>query len=190
MAEISYIKREWVNNETKLNADNMNHIENGIEAVTNAVNNIKLDNYLPLTGGTISGVLTVDSDNNNGVVISNSGIMFNPGSVNVVYLQKASCESLSNRAYIHQYKLIKGSNVLIVQRGSPDGQLINNLINIPVTDGQIGYFYNGTTTEPVLVKKLYDSQYGIPTAIQCLNFAEQVLTTFEYDQTTFTGIII
>ena len=33
MAEISYIRREWVNNKTKLNAANMNHIENGIEAI-------------------------------------------------------------------------------------------------------------------------------------------------------------
>ena len=189
MAEISYTKTNWVNNVTKLNADNMNHIENGIEAVTNAINDIKLDNYLPLTGGTISGDLTVDSDNN-GVVISNSGIMFSPGSSEVVYLRKSSCESLSDRAYIHQYKLIKGPNILIVQHGSDTDQLTNNPIGVHATDGQIGYFYNGTTTEPVLVKKLYDSQYGIPTGIQCLNFAEQVVTTFEYDQTTVTDILI
>ncbi len=188
MAEISYIKREWVNNETKLNADNMNHIENGIEAVTNAVNNIKLDNYLPLTGGTISGALTVDSNNNNGVYIGNSGIMFNPGPFDAIYLPKASCKSLSNHAYIHQYKLIKGSNVLIIQDGSSYDRPIDNPLGINVTDGQIGYFYNGTTTEPVLVKILYDS--GRPTGIQCLNFAEQVVTTFEYDQTTVTDIII
>lgn len=35
MAEILYTKTNWVNNVTKLNADNMNHIEDGIEtAVT------------------------------------------------------------------------------------------------------------------------------------------------------------
>ena len=33
MEETSYIKTVWVNNVTKLNADNMNHIENGIEAI-------------------------------------------------------------------------------------------------------------------------------------------------------------
>ena len=33
MAEISYTKINWVNNVTKLNADNMNHIEDGIEAL-------------------------------------------------------------------------------------------------------------------------------------------------------------
>ena len=33
MAEISYTKTVWVNNVTKLNADNMNHIENGIETI-------------------------------------------------------------------------------------------------------------------------------------------------------------
>lgn len=187
---IEYNKTNWVNNKTPLNRDNMNHIENGIEAVTNAVNDIKLDNYLPLTGGTISGDLTVDSNNNNGVNISNSGIMFSPGSIEVVYLRKSSCESLSNSAYIHQYKLIKGPNILIVQHGSDNDQLTNNPIGVHATDGQIGYLYNGTTTEPVLVKRLYDPQYGIPTAIQCLNFAEQVLTTFEYEQTTVTDIII
>ena len=190
MAEISYNKTNWENNKTPLNQDNMNNIENGIEAVTNAVNNIKLDNYLPLTGGTISGAITVDSNNNNGVNISNSGIMFSPGSSEVVYLRKSSCESLSDRAYIHQYKLIKGPNILIVQHGSDSNTLTNNPIGVRATDGQIGYLYNGTTTEPVLVKKLYDSEYHVPTAIQCLNFAEQVVTTFEYDQTTVTDIII
>lgn len=146
------------------------------------------DNYLPLTGGTISGVLTVDSNNNNGVYISNSAITFNPGPFDAVSLTKESCQSLSSHAYIHQCKLIKGSNVLIVQYGSSYNQPITNLIGLHVTDGQIGYFYNGTTTEPVLVKILYGS--GRPTGIQCLNFAEQVVTTFEYDQTTFTEIII
>lgn len=38
MAEISYIKTNWVNNVTKLNADNMNHIEDGIEALDVALN--------------------------------------------------------------------------------------------------------------------------------------------------------
>ena len=37
MAENSYIKTNWVNNVTKLNADNMNHIENGIEALYTAI---------------------------------------------------------------------------------------------------------------------------------------------------------
>lgn len=36
MAKISYTKTNWVNNETKLNAANMNHIEDGILAATNA----------------------------------------------------------------------------------------------------------------------------------------------------------
>lgn len=185
---IEYNKTNWVNNVTKLNATNMNHIEDGIEAVTNAVNDIKLDNYLPLTGGTISGVLTVDSNNNHGVYISNSSIMFNPGSFEAVSLTKESCQSLLSHAYIHQYKLIKGSNILIIQDGSSSNQLANNPVGMYVTDGQIGYFYNGTTTELVLIKILYSS--GRPTGIQCLNFAEQVLTTFEYDQSTFTDIII
>lgn len=144
------------------------------------------DNYLPLTGGTISGSLTIDSN----VYINNRGIIFGLGSSNAVSLTKSSCESLSERAYIHQCKLIKGSNVLIVQYGTDSNQLTNNPIGVRATDGQIGYFYDGTTTEPVLVKKLYDSEYHIPTGIQCLNFAEQVLTTFEYDQSTVTDIII
>lgn len=146
------------------------------------------DNYLPLTGGTISGVLTVDSNNNHGVYISNSGIIFNPGPFDAVSLTKESCQSLVNHAYIHQYKLIKGSNVLIIQDVSSSNQLANNPVGMHVTDGQIGYFYNGTTTELVLIKILYGS--GRPTGIQCLNFAEQVVTTFEYDQSTFTDIII
>ena len=43
MAEISYTKTNWVNNVTKLNADNMNHIENGIEAVTVEINTLNGD---------------------------------------------------------------------------------------------------------------------------------------------------
>lgn len=35
---IEYNKTNWVNNVTKLNATNMNHIEDGIEAATNAIN--------------------------------------------------------------------------------------------------------------------------------------------------------
>ena len=43
MAETSYIKTVWVNNVTKLNADNMNHIENGIEAATVEINTLNGD---------------------------------------------------------------------------------------------------------------------------------------------------
>ena len=43
MAETSYIKTNWVNNVTKLNADNMNHIEDGIEAATVEINTLNGD---------------------------------------------------------------------------------------------------------------------------------------------------
>ena len=42
MAEISYTKTNWVNNVTKLNADNMNHIEDGIKNASDAINSVKL----------------------------------------------------------------------------------------------------------------------------------------------------
>lgn len=42
MAEISYQKTKWENNVTPLNADNMNHIENGIEVLDKALGT-KLD---------------------------------------------------------------------------------------------------------------------------------------------------
>lgn len=38
MAEISYKKTEWKNNVTPLNEENMNNIENGIEALDMALN--------------------------------------------------------------------------------------------------------------------------------------------------------
>ena len=38
MAEISYKKTEWKNNVTPLNEENMNNIENGIEALDVALN--------------------------------------------------------------------------------------------------------------------------------------------------------
>lgn len=44
---IEYNKTNWVNDQTKLNADNMNHIEDGIEAATNAVN----DSVTNITAG-------------------------------------------------------------------------------------------------------------------------------------------
>ena len=37
MAGTSYIKTNWVNNVAKLNADNMNHIEDWIEAIISAL---------------------------------------------------------------------------------------------------------------------------------------------------------
>lgn len=43
MAEISYTKTNWVNNVTKLNADNMNHIENGIKNASDAINVLNRD---------------------------------------------------------------------------------------------------------------------------------------------------
>lgn len=51
MAKITYTKTNWVNNETKLNADNMNHIEDGILAATNAAISITYST-IPLTPGT------------------------------------------------------------------------------------------------------------------------------------------
>ena len=38
---ISYNKTNWVNNETKLNAENLNHIEDGVKNVTDEVNKIE-----------------------------------------------------------------------------------------------------------------------------------------------------
>ena len=43
MAEISYTKTNWVNNVTKLNADNMNHIESGIKNASDAINVLNRD---------------------------------------------------------------------------------------------------------------------------------------------------
>ena len=37
MAGTSYIKTVWVNNVTKLNEENMNNIENGIETIISAL---------------------------------------------------------------------------------------------------------------------------------------------------------
>lgn len=44
---IEYNKTTWLNDNTPLNADNMNHIEDGIEAVTNAIN----DSVTNITAG-------------------------------------------------------------------------------------------------------------------------------------------
>lgn len=59
MAKISYIKTNWVNNVTKLNADNMNHIENGIEAIDTALGT-KLDksNVVQTTGQSTTEVMS------------------------------------------------------------------------------------------------------------------------------------
>lgn len=55
MAGTLYIRREWVNNETKLNADNMNHIENGIEALDTALNTKASVDYVNKTHYGYSG---------------------------------------------------------------------------------------------------------------------------------------
>ena len=40
---LNYQKTNWVNNETKLNAANMNHIEDGIKNASDEVNVLKSD---------------------------------------------------------------------------------------------------------------------------------------------------
>lgn len=55
MAEISYTKTNWVNNVTKLNADNMNHIEDGIEALDTALNTKASVDYVNKTHYGYSG---------------------------------------------------------------------------------------------------------------------------------------
>ena len=55
MAEISYTKINWENNVTKLNADNMNHIENGIEALDTALNTKASVDYVNKTHYGYSG---------------------------------------------------------------------------------------------------------------------------------------
>lgn len=55
MAEISYTKTNWVNNVTKLNADNMNHIENGIETLAVALNTKASVDYVDKTHYGCSG---------------------------------------------------------------------------------------------------------------------------------------
>ena len=59
MAEISYTKTNWVNNVTKLNADNMNHIENGIETLYTAFGT-KLDksDVVQTTGQSTTDVMS------------------------------------------------------------------------------------------------------------------------------------
>ena len=59
MAKISYIKTDWVDNETKLNAENMNHIEKGIEAIDIALGT-KLDksNVVQTTGQSTDDVMS------------------------------------------------------------------------------------------------------------------------------------
>lgn len=55
MAEISYTKTNWENNVTKLNADNMNHIEDGIEALDTALNTKASVDYVNKTHYGYSG---------------------------------------------------------------------------------------------------------------------------------------
>lgn len=62
MTEISYTKTVWVNNVTPLNADNMNHIENGIEALaTELEKKIEKPEVSP-TVGTVLKVTAVNDD--------------------------------------------------------------------------------------------------------------------------------
>ena len=62
MAEISYTKTNWVNNVTPLNADNMNHIENGIGALaTELEKKIEKPEVAP-TVGTVLKVTAVSDD--------------------------------------------------------------------------------------------------------------------------------
>ena len=69
---IEYNKTNWVNNKTQLNRDNMNHIEDGIEAVTNAVNYV-VD--IPISKGTGTNSL-VGNDLSTNTSISENAVSF------------------------------------------------------------------------------------------------------------------
>lgn len=59
MAEISYTKTNWVNNVTKLNAGNMNHIENGIEALDIALGSkLSQSDIVQTTGQSTTAVMS------------------------------------------------------------------------------------------------------------------------------------
>ena len=52
MSELKYIKTEWIEDETPLSPENMNHIEDGIEAVTEATNKAVKDGDHIITSST------------------------------------------------------------------------------------------------------------------------------------------
>ena len=59
MAEISYTKTNWVNNVTKLNADNMNHIENGIETIDIALGSkLSQSDIVQITGQSTTSAMS------------------------------------------------------------------------------------------------------------------------------------
>lgn len=74
---IEYNKTNWVNNITKLNATNMNHIEDGIEAVTNAVNSVA---DIPISEGTGTNSLVVNDIETN-TAISDNVASFGTGNI-------------------------------------------------------------------------------------------------------------
>lgn len=56
-----YIKTNWINDKTKLNADNLNHIEDGIENATNEIKNldnkiIQLEEFAGIKKITLNGI--------------------------------------------------------------------------------------------------------------------------------------
>lgn len=74
MAKITYTKTNWVNDVTKLNATNMNHIEDGIEAATNATADI------PTSEGTGTNSL-VGNDIATNTAISENVASFGTGNI-------------------------------------------------------------------------------------------------------------
>ena len=56
-----YVKTNWINDKTKLNADNLNHIEDGIENATNEIKNldnkiIQLEEFAGIKKITLNGI--------------------------------------------------------------------------------------------------------------------------------------
>lgn len=62
---MAYIKTVWTNGTTKLNADNMNHIENGIADCDHRIDNCSQKGYTLVANGTFnsSGEFTVPIEN-------------------------------------------------------------------------------------------------------------------------------
>lgn len=108
MAEISYTKTNWVNNVTKLNADNMNHIENGIEAACD-----KLDD-IPISGGE-NGSLVCNSEN---IATGDFAMAINGGTFsykNIVV--NAQTEAKGTSSYVSG----QGTKTAITESGSDNG---------------------------------------------------------------------
>lgn len=159
---MAYIKTNWVNNVTKLNADNMNHLEDGVESVSTLASNTAtaVSNLAAVaTSGLYSDLIGRPAEITE-TTISLWGFTKNTGTITSISFNDSTISSGAVSLGNIQAALISGTNIKTI-----NGSSILGSGNISIS----GYTSPTTTRGDMIVRGAsYDIRVGIGTAGQVL----------------------